>query len=227
MCSDRVPKRLVVCNQKGGCAKTSTVRNLAAVAAGYGFSVCTFDLDGQRSLSSWIQRRPDEANEITHFAADMSEVESIREIVGFDVCIIDTPPLVYNNADASEVRNNERLRNLYQLVMLADYTLVPTLQNLEDVSSTESWMKLLSSLNVRAASLLSATARRTISFEHAKRRLLKCGDLVPVDIPRYEDVPASNVAGLGVTEIRRAKGADDFIAVWDFVKTRLGLEVGA
>ncbi len=224
MCSERVPKRLVVCNQKGGCGKTTTARNLAAIAAGYNLKVCTVDLDGQLSLTSWIEKRPGEANEITNFQADMNEVEAIREIVGFDVCVIDTPPLVVKGADANEVRNAERMRNLHQLLLLADYVLVPTLQNSEDVQSTESWMRLLKELNIKSASLLSATSRRTLSFEHAKRRLSKCGELVPLDIPRFEDIPASNNLGLSVAEIKKAKGSDDFIAVWDFVSMRLGLE---
>ena len=223
--SQRIPKRLVIGNSKGGVSKSTTTRNLAVAAAEDGLAVATVDLDTQRSLSDFFSRRPAEAYPIENYTATMFDVADIKDIVGYDIVIIDTPPLVTEGSDANEVRNSERLRNLYELLKLADMVLATTLQQHEDITSTEAWMRLLKALGVKSASLLSATTRRSVSFENAKRRLNKVGMVCPIDVPRYEDIPASTLQGLGVCEIRKCKGADDFRGVWQFVKNQLEISV--
>jgi len=218
---DSTPKRLVIASPKGGVAKTTTARNIAVAAACDGLSVATVDLDPQQSLTVWFERRPEEAMKISHFTAAMGDVESIIDLAGFDLIVVDTPPLVTDGANASEIRGGERLLHLRRLLDVADFVLAPTLQQDEDVTSTENWMQTLGVLGVKSASLLSATTRRTLSYEDARRRLNRVGALCPVDVPRFEDVPSSNRQGLGVVEIRKAKGADDFIAVWHFVRQQL------
>lgn len=226
--TEKVPKRLVIGSPKGGCGKTSTARNLAVAAATDGFTVATMDLDPQNTLTQWFERRPDQAVEITNFTASLDDVGDIESIAGFDLLIIDTPPLVTSGirADSTEgvnERDREMLRNLRMLVSISDFVLAPTFQQEEDIASNEVWMKALRQLGKNSASLLSATNRRTKSFEEAKRRLIHVGRLCPIDIPRVEDIPASTKLGLGVVEISKAKGSEDFRAVWSYVRGELGL----
>lgn len=47
-------KVIVIANQKGGCAKTTTVVNLAAAIAEKGFRVLVIDLDPQANASQWL-----------------------------------------------------------------------------------------------------------------------------------------------------------------------------
>ena len=222
MITEKVPKRLVIGNSKGGVAKSTTVRNLAVIAAADGLTVATVDLDKQRSLTQWVERRPAGAYPISHFEATLMDVESLKELTGFDIVIVDTPPLV-TDSDPDQVRNDESLRNLYDLLKFADFVLTPTLQQIEDVSETVAWMKLLGKLNIKCASLLSATTRRTLSFDDAKRKLSVVGLHCGVDIQRLEDIPASSRQGIGIIELKKGKGQEDFIAVWQFVKQQLGM----
>ena len=220
----KTPKRLVVANTKGGVGKSTTARNLATIAAADGFRVATVDLDTQRTLSQWSDRRPQEAGHIPNFTGYMSDVQELDTITGFDVVIIDTPPLVTTTESDHKDQRSERMNGLAAIVRLADFILVPTGQQIEDISATTAFMKVLTSRGVRARSFLNGTSRRANSFNEARRKLTIAGQLCPVDIPRLEDIPVSSGLGIGINELRRAKGADDFIAAWAFCKAQLGLQ---
>jgi len=45
---------IAIANQKGGCAKTTTVVNLAACLAARGYSVLVVDLDSQANATNWL-----------------------------------------------------------------------------------------------------------------------------------------------------------------------------
>jgi chromosome partitioning protein len=63
----------------------------------------------------------------------------------------------------------------------------------------------------------------TVTFRAAQRKLNKSGVLCPFPIRQLEDIQKTHEVGVGVLEMNRAKGADDFEAVWDFVSNMLGL----
>ncbi len=226
--ADKVPKRLVITSVKGGCSKTTTTRNLAVAAAFDGLKVATLDLDPQQTLTAWHDRRPDNAVTIANFSALLRDVDDIDDIRGFDIIIVDTPPLVTSGIRSDDTNSMDEadkaiLRHLRKLVTMADFVLVPSFQQEEDIVATESWLSALRLLGTKSACLLSATNRRTKSFIEAKHRLIRAGRLCPMDIPRVEDIPTSTKLGLGVIELGGAKGSDDFKSVWAFLKTEIGL----
>ncbi|MFC7554704.1 AAA family ATPase [Pseudoroseomonas wenyumeiae] len=81
---------------KGGTGKTSTSLNLAVCAAHAGYKVVLIDLDAQKSLSRWHQRRPEQAPEIFLWQGKMTDVTQAISEVGTledaDLVIVDTPP---------------------------------------------------------------------------------------------------------------------------------------
>ncbi|MFC5313827.1 ParA family protein [Azospirillum rugosum] len=208
----RATKRLLIASPKGGATKTSTTRNLAVIAALSGLNVAVLDLDSQKSLTKWWGKRPSNAVRIEHYEGSMDDVEGIDEIDGHDLVVIDTPPLV-----------EERPEAVRALTRAAHLTLVPTLQGVDDVDSVIGFMRFLKQEKADAVFLLGATNRRAASYEKAKRRLIAAGRLCAVDVPRYEDIQNAAEVGLGVAEVRRAKGVEDFMAVWNFVRGELGI----
>jgi chromosome partitioning protein len=205
-------RRLLISSPKGGTAKTTASRNLAVLAAQEGLHVAAVDFDPQQSLGNWWSKRPKAAASITYFEAKADMAAEISEIDGFDIIIIDTPPGVEFQAAA-----------IRALVRSAHFVLVPTNQYAPDLVSVEEWMRFLKQQKANAAFLLGNTYRRTKSFEDAKRRLVKSGRLCPIDVPHYEDIPATDELGIGIAEVRGGKGADDYRGVWNFVRGELGI----
>src|SRR3954454_1894276 len=82
----RPAKVILLSSAKGGSAKTTSTRCLAAFAARDNYRVATIDLDLQRTLTRWWNRRPDTLPPITHFdRVRMEEAgEAVREIAALD-----------------------------------------------------------------------------------------------------------------------------------------------
>jgi chromosome partitioning protein len=207
----RRTKRLLVGSAKGGTGKTTTSYNIAAAAALDGLDVATVDCDKQGSLSKVWAKRPDDAASIGHYQATMQQVDEILGLTGHDLVIIDTPPGV--EQDPADIRRRVRT---------ADFVLIPTQQSGLDLDETVAWMRLVRDEGVEAAFLMNAVNRRANSYERARKRLNKEGSLAPIDVPRFEDIPNAIEVGMSVIEVKGCKGADDYLAVWDFIRRSLG-----
>ena len=116
---------------------------------------------------------------------------------------------------------------------------MPSTTGRPDVNSVMGWMSFLKGRQVRAAYVINrANARATVpsrgknedeqpllgtlAFRAAQRKLNKSGVLCPFPIRQLEDIQTTHEVGVGVLEMNRAKGADDFEAVWDFVRNMMG-----
>lgn len=215
LASKKLPsvRRLLVTSPKGGVGKTGFSRNLAVSAAVSGLKVATVDLDEQRTLTHWWERRPEELSPIEHFVGNIADAQEILSaVIGFDLVVIDTPTAVE--------RYPEEIK---ALILGADFILIPTQASLDDTESVSRWMQLVTSYGKPAAFVLNRVNRRARSFLDAKRRLNEVGRLCPIEVPQYEDVVGAAEIGVGVVEIRGAKGADDFSGVWTFVRNEMRL----
>jgi chromosome partitioning protein len=219
------PRWISIQSPKGGVGKTTLAFNLAEFAARDGLSVALLDADLQRSLARWHSRRPAEARHITLFARPLAEVEeAIAEIQrhsAFDVVIVDTPPAVEYVPDQTKI-----------LMEQSDLVLVPSTTGSADIESVSEWMTLLRRRKTRSAFVINRANTRpsgrlsdkeegsigTLSYREAQRSLNSAGLLCPVPIRQFEDINNSHSYGVGVVEVRGAKGASDFQGVWHFVR---------
>jgi chromosome partitioning protein len=226
-------KWLVVSSPKGGSGKTTTVVNLAVFAAHAGLNVAILDTDLQQSAKDWWDLRPAEAPRIHLVGQPLDRIDEaigeVEAIPDLDLVIVDTPTAVEYLPTPTAT-----------LLDKADLVLVPSTTGRPDVKSVIGWMAFLKERRMRAAYVINrANARAnvpsrakdeedapvlgTIAFRAAQRKLNKSGVLCPFPVRQLEDIQATHEVGVGVLEMPRAKGADDFEAVWDFVRNMLGV----
>lgn len=207
-------KWLLVASGKGGSGKTSTSLNMAVYAVHEGLRVVIVDLDRQATLTRWYQRRPDEAPSVTLWAGPMADAnKAIREIDAFDtvdLVVVDTPPGLDDHPEATRL-----------LVERADFVLVPTTHGTADIDSVVEWMKFLRREKAHTSFLMNKVQRNHTRYRNAKLRLNRAGPLCPVDVRLLDDIEATHDHGVGACEFRRSRGAEDFGAVWEYVKQQM------
>jgi chromosome partitioning protein len=210
----RRPLRVVMSSPKGGSGKTGTCRNLAVAAALDGFKVATVDFDPQTGLTNWWQKRPDEAANIDHYAADIANVDDILvDILDYDIVFFDTATSV-----------EEHLVEMKKLLEPADLVLVPTQETDDDLDSVVPWMGVLRKFQPRSYFVFNRVQPRTKIFLDGRNRVLGTGHpLIPLEIPDYIDFKEAGRMGIGVLELHKAKGREQVSGLWQFVRTNLGL----
>ncbi|MFB2920093.1 MULTISPECIES: ParA family protein [Aerosakkonema] len=107
-----MPRIVAIVNGKGGVGKTTTAVNLAAT-----FSkkrkVLLVDADIQGSATWWIERNKEKWNFELAQETDPQLLSSLRQIEGYDLVVVDTPPALRSEALAA-------------VVSIADYLVLPT-----------------------------------------------------------------------------------------------------
>jgi chromosome partitioning protein len=219
LATTRSAKWLLLASGKGGSGKTTTALNIAASAANGGFKVILVDMDTQETLTHWYNRRPDEAPLLELYTIPLAKAAEAIESVdrqaadtNADLVIVDTPPGIEDHPKESRL-----------LLERADYVLVPTTQGMPDVVSVIEWMGFLRREGIRASFLMNRTQRTYASFREARSTLLKAGPLCPMDVRQLEDIQSTHKFGVGVCEIRKAKGAEDLEGVWHHIRHEMGL----
>lgn len=212
---------VLLSSPKGGVGKSSLARNLLVLATKAGRSVVGVDLDKQRTLTTWTQRR--ERSRVAYpalssvpvISADLADYrQALRDArrSGAEVVVIDSPPSIEIDVDA-----------MLSVSAAADLILVPLQQTQDDYDSAAPWMRQLMGAKARAAFVLNRANRRAKSFELVQSRLLAVGPLCPVVIPALEEIPMAGGKGLGVMDLSRPNSGETFGALWQYVAREVAL----
>jgi chromosome partitioning protein len=209
-------KRLVVTSPKGGSGKTGTTRNLAVAAVLNGYRVATVDLDPQGSLTRWWQKRPEEATSIDHLGAHIRDIGAVlAEVKDYDLVLYDTPTSV-----------EEYLEEMKALIVACDMALITTQETDDDLDSVLPWMDAVRKYQRNTAFLFNKIKPRTVMFTDARNRVVGNGyQACPVEVPDYTDIATAGNQGIGILELRGAKGRDHMSGVWGFVRASVGLSL--
>jgi chromosome partitioning protein len=130
-----------------------------------------------------------------------------------DLVIIDTPPAIEAFDGAIRL-----------LVRRVDLCLVPSNQGGVDPSVATSWLKFLKRERARAACILNRAKSNSRSFKPTKIALQSAGQLCPFEVRDLEDIKETVTLGLGVLELAKAAGVEDYRGVWAFVRSELGFQ---
>jgi chromosome partitioning protein len=212
----KATKWLCIASGKGGNGKTSTSLNIAVFAVNSGLKVCLVDLDRQRTLCRWHERRNPVAPEIMLYAGTVGDIRQaitdIDAVDNIDLVIVDTPPGL-----------DEYPVEVALLLRRSDFVLVPTNQGTADLDSVIEWMTLLKRQGSNSAFLLNRVQRNFATYRDARNRLVKVGNLCPIDIRQLEDVQRTHTLGAGVVEMARSAAADDYRGLWDYLRNQMGI----
>jgi chromosome partitioning protein len=218
----KINKAMVVLlsSAKGGSAKTTTTRCLASFAAADGLRVAIIDLDEQRTLSKWWQRRSDSLPVIANYnEVPLDEAgAAVTEIAAsgqYDIIFVDTPPGVERETGS-----------LKAVIRRSNLVLVPTTDGGEDLESVSEWMEVVRQEQRPAYFLLCKTDRKMPTVGEAKAYLSDKGRICPLDIRQSQAIKRSYFAGQGAADLLGILGqraAADYKAVWNFVCLELGM----
>lgn len=208
-------KRILVLSPKGGSGKSHLTRQLAVAAALDGLRVATADLDPQRTLTKWIQRRPSEAVSLTHYPVIWEDANLLVDKDGLESCdllVIDTPPSI-----------EERPAQVKRLVTGVDLILVPARPTYDDVESAAPFIAEIRSLGRPVVTVLNAVVPR-VNVNHEKSILIDAGDVCPVELRQRTDYARAAARGLSIPDLPRHVAAEEVNAVWRFVRRQLGVK---
>ena len=205
---------VLVSSPKGGVGKSTIVKNMAVCAAQAHLRVLAVDLDPQRTLALWGERRPrTEVVQVEVLPSTYDEWSQSKRrfsAASYDLVIVDTPPGVEHDVEVVKIVARDS-----KLVLL------PTGPTSVDLDSVLPWANGLKAARISPTFLLNKTDRRRKSFRTAQRALLEVAPLAPVEIPSYEDIHIFDARGLTPLDIAKGAGTSDLETLWAFLRGQI------
>jgi chromosome partitioning protein len=191
---------------KGGVGKSTIAAHIAVCAARAGKTVAAIDLDPQRSLAQWGERR--KAEDVTVTDARIQELASMiakAKAQGADLVVVD-----------SAGRNDTVAA---QLAALSDVVLVPVRPGIYDLEASASTASMLRNAKAkRAVFVLNAcppVGNRAAESRSALSALLK---VCPVQIGNRVDFSDALADGRSVFELApKSKAASEITALYGWL----------
>lgn len=200
-------KILTVANRKGGAGKSTCVAHLALEAVNEGLKVILIDMDPQKTLEMWWQKREDENPYLIETNAnDLVNLSEKLVDKGFDLCIIDTP------GDAS--------LNAISGIKVSDLVLIPSKPTAPDLTAIGRTISMVEENKKKFAFVITQGIVRAKATLQAASVLSQFGAVAPAVISNRTSY--ANAMGQGSSAALYDKLAEEEIKqVWDFIKNRL------
>ena len=200
-------KVLTVANRKGGAGKSTCAAHLALEAARAGMRVILIDMDPQKTLESWWNKREEENPFLIDvMASDLRTTISNLETNNLDLCIVDTP------GDAS--------LNAVVGIEVADLILIPTKPTAPDLTAIGRTISMVEDNNKKFCFVITQGINRAKSTLQAASVLSQFGALAPSVISNR--ISYANAMGEGDSAVLLDKSAEKEIQeVWTFVSNML------
>ena len=200
-------KVLTVANRKGGAGKSTCAAHIAVEATKQGLKTIIVDMDPQKTLEMWWQKRTEENPFLVDTNADelMDIIERLGK-KGLDLCIIDTPGDASINAIAG--------------IKAADLILIPSKPTAPDLAAIGRTISMVEENKKNYVFLITQGIARAKATLQAASVLSQFGAVAPAVISNR--ISYVNAMGLGSSSTQIDKIAEEEISqVWGFVSNRL------
>lgn len=198
---------LTIANRKGGAGKSTCAAHLAVEAARRNYKTLLIDLDPQKTLESWWNKREDE----NPYLADVDHLnlkEKIEQVKAkdFDLCIIDTPGDTSINAKIG--------------IEVANLVIIPSKPTAPDLSSIGRTIHLVSEMEKPFVFVVTQTIPRASNGMKAVSILAGFGPVAPATIGNR--VSYANAMGAGTSAADEdASAANEIADIWSYIEPRL------
>jgi len=204
---EKIMKILTVANRKGGAGKSTCAAHIAYEAVKCGLKVILIDMDPQKTLETWWQKREEENPFLVDTSAaelfDMLEKLAQKK---FDLCIIDTPGDASINASTG--------------IKAADLILIPSKPTPPDLAAIGRTISLVEENKKNFAFVITQGIVRTKAAMQAASVLSQFGAVAPSVISNRTSY--ANAMGQGASAGSFDRVAEEEISnVWKFISARL------
>lgn len=200
-------KVLTVANRKGGAGKSTCAAHLAIEAVKSGLKTILIDMDPQKTLETWWQKREEENPYLLESAAaDLPEMIKKLEDKDFNLCIIDTP------GDASE--------NAFAGIRVADLIVIPSKPTAPDLTAIGRTISMVEENKKPYVFTITQGIVRSKATLQAASVLSQFGAVAPAVISNRTSY--ANAMGVGGSAVDYDAQANEEVSqVWHFIKERL------
>ena len=210
-------KTIAIAMQKGGAGKSTLTRSLAVAASKVGYNVLALDMDAQRSISQWAERR-DEQLPAVKFSGEIELPKMLEraERAGCDLVIIDTPPARSTEAPAA--------------VEEADLVIVPCTPDIEAYEQLPRTARLARATGKPAAAVLTMVHPNSQREEKIAREVFATIGIPMAEavLHRFKVHRDASREGVTAQEMEPdSKAAQEIQALWDWVCAQLQISTNA
>lgn len=200
-------KILTIANRKGGAGKSTCAAHMSMEAATRGLKTILIDLDPQKTLELWWNKRKDENPYLTDI--DPLKIEDVVLYLNehnFDLCIIDTPGDTSVNAMSG--------------LKVADLVLIPSKPTAPDLQAIGRTIASIKTLKKEYVFVVTQVVPRTKLAVQATAVLSEFGMVAPANLGNR--VAYAHAMNAGTSATAEDKGAKEEVeALWSFISTKL------
>lgn len=200
-------KILTVANRKGGAGKSTCAAHLVVEAVKEGYKAILIDMDPQKTLDGWWQKREEEnpyliettANDLENTLSKLSEKK-------FDLCIIDTPGDASVNAIAG--------------IKVADLIVIPSKPTAPDLAAIGRTISMVEESSKSFVFVITQGIIRAKATLQAASVLSQFGAVAPSVISNRTSYASAMGSGSSACEVDKS-AEEEIKQVWEFVKSRI------
>ena len=198
---------IVIANRKGGAGKSTCAAHLSMEAVKSGNSVILIDLDPQKTLEGWWEKRKEENPYMAEATINNlnEKIKTIRE-KEFDYCFIDTP------GDTS--------LNTTEAIKVADIVVIPCKPTSPDLKAIGRTISMVQEDNKNFLFLLSQTIANSKAATQAAMVLSEFGTLITSSVSNRISYVNAMAIGDSATNLD-SKATEELESIWKFLEQKL------